>query len=133
MALCITVRRLILTSNSERERLANIARNREILAQLGIVDAASAIKSQAQTKAKPIQPRVKKSKEPPRPTRQSTRLRRGPVDPDESPQAKRKREVSTPPCMYNVAVVKINPLLARGRGKTTERRGRTSRSSRTGA
>ncbi|KAI0748287.1 WD40 repeat-like protein [Daedaleopsis nitida] len=84
------VRRL--TSNSERERRATIARNRELLAQLGLVDAASAIKSQAQTKAKPIQPHVKKSKEPPMPTRQSTRLRRAPVDPNESPQAKRKRE-----------------------------------------
>ena len=80
---------------SEQERQATIARNRELLAQLGLADAASAIKStkQATKSAKPVQPRVKKPKEPPMPTRQSTRLRRVTVDPNESPQAKRKREV----------------------------------------
>ena len=82
-------------ASSERDRQATIARNREILAKLGLADAASAIKSTKQTKgaAKPVQPRVKKAREPAMPTRQSTRLRKAPIDPNESPAAKRKREV----------------------------------------
>ncbi|KAI0807417.1 WD40 repeat-like protein [Fomes fomentarius] len=82
------------TSDYERDRLATIARNREILAQLGLADAAAAIKpiKQAKSTAKPIQPRVKKPKEPTMPTRQSTRLRKAPVVLNESPAAKRKRE-----------------------------------------
>ncbi|KAI0709427.1 WD40 repeat-like protein [Earliella scabrosa] len=82
------------TSDYERDRQATIARNREILAKLGLADAASAIKSTKQTKsaAKPVQPRVKKAREPAMPTRQSTRLRKAPIDPNESPAAKRKRE-----------------------------------------
>ncbi|TFK86915.1 WD40 repeat-like protein [Polyporus arcularius HHB13444] len=82
------------TSDYERERQATIARNRELLAQLGLADAASAIKPAKQSKstAKPVQPRVKKPKEPPMPTRQSTRLKRAIVDPNESPAAKRRRE-----------------------------------------
>ena len=82
--------------DSERERQATIARNRELLAQLGLADAASAIKStkQANKAAKPVQPRVKKPKEPAMPTRQSTRLgRAAQIDPNETPQQKRKREV----------------------------------------
>lgn len=82
--------------DSERERQATIARNRELLIQLGLADAASAIKStkQANKAAKPVQPRVKKPKEPAMPTRQSTRLRRAAaIDPNETPQQKRKREV----------------------------------------
>ncbi|KAI0831479.1 WD40 repeat-like protein [Trametes gibbosa] len=82
------------TSDYEREREATIARNRELLAQLGLVDASQAIKATkgAKSVAKPVQPRVKKPKEPAMPTRQSTRLRRTPVDPNESPASKRKRE-----------------------------------------
>ncbi|KAI1794521.1 WD40 repeat-like protein [Ganoderma leucocontextum] len=79
----------------ERERQATIARNRELLVQLGLADAASAIKStkQANKAAKPVQPRVKKPKEPAMPTRQSTRLRKAaPIDPNETPQQRRKRE-----------------------------------------
>ena len=80
---------------SERERQATIARNRAILAELDLVDAASVIKStKTKSSAKPVQPRVKKAKEPVMPTRQSTRLRRVAIDPNESPAAKRKREVS---------------------------------------
>ncbi|KAH9901093.1 WD40 repeat-like protein [Cubamyces lactineus] len=81
-------------SDYEQERLATIARNRELLAQLGLVDASQAIKPTKAGKSavKPVQPRVKKPKEPAMPTRQSTRLRRAPVDPNESPAAKRKRE-----------------------------------------
>ncbi|KAH9945953.1 WD40 repeat-like protein [Epithele typhae] len=82
------------TSDYERDRQATIARNRELLAQLGLSDAASVIKptDDPKTKAKPVQPRAKKPKEAPLPTRQSTRLRRGAIDPNESPAAKRKRE-----------------------------------------
>ncbi|KAI0780766.1 WD40 repeat-like protein [Trametes elegans] len=80
-------------SDYEREREATIARNRELLASLGLVDAAQTIKP-AKTTAKPVQPRVKKPREPAMPTRQSTRIKRlvGPIDPHESPAAKRKRE-----------------------------------------
>ncbi|KAI0636806.1 WD40 repeat-like protein [Trametes polyzona] len=81
------------TSDYEREREATIARNRELLAQLGLVDAAQSLKPTKGAKpAKPVQPRVKKPKEPAMPTRQSTRLRKAPIDPNESPAAKRKRE-----------------------------------------
>lgn len=79
---------------SERERQANIARNRALLAQLDLSDAAAAISVKTKSTAKPIQPRVKKPKEPAMPTRQSTRLRKTPIDPNETPAAKRKREVS---------------------------------------
>ncbi|KAI8998489.1 WD40 repeat-like protein [Trametes punicea] len=79
------------TSDYEQERLATIARNRELLAQLGLADASQSLKPTKST-AKPVQPRVKKPKEPPMPTRQSSRLRRAPIDPNESPAAKRKRE-----------------------------------------
>ncbi|KAI0362290.1 WD40 repeat-like protein [Trametes cingulata] len=81
-------------SDYERERQATIARNRELLAKLGLADASQALKptKNAKSAAKPVQPRVKKPKEPAMPTRQSTRLRRAPVDPNESPASKRKRE-----------------------------------------
>ncbi|THU89524.1 WD40 repeat-like protein [Dendrothele bispora CBS 962.96] len=86
-------------SKAEREREANIARNRALLEQLELKQAVqdlgfSAKPKPATSKAKPIQPtkRVKKEKaevEPPR--RQSARLRNV-IDPSESPSKKRKRE-----------------------------------------
>ncbi|KAI0673056.1 WD40-repeat-containing domain protein [Trametes maxima] len=81
-------------SDYEQERQATIARNRELLKSLGLVDDAKTFKptKNVQSTAKPVQPRVKKPKEPPMPTRQSTRLRRAPIDPNETPAAKRKRE-----------------------------------------
>ncbi|KAI0082758.1 WD40 repeat-like protein [Panus rudis PR-1116 ss-1] len=79
------------------EREANIARNRELLAQLGIsnpVPAKTPVK--VQTKAKPVQPVRKKRKvitpPPQRQTRSSARLRQPVVDPNESPSKRRKRE-----------------------------------------
>ncbi|CDO72873.1 hypothetical protein BN946_scf185002.g58 [Trametes cinnabarina] len=78
-------------SDYEQERLANIARNRALLAQLGLADASDSLKP-TKSSAKPVQPRVKRPKEPAMPTRQSSRLRKAPVDPNESPAAKRKRE-----------------------------------------
>ena len=80
-------------SHSERERQATIARNRALLAQLDLANAASVFQPTPKSKAKPVQPRVKKPKEPAMPTRQSTRLRRVVIDPNETPAAKRKREV----------------------------------------
>ncbi|KAF9218287.1 WD40 repeat-like protein [Gyrodon lividus] len=84
----------------EQEREANISRNRALLEQLDLKDVRSSLGVQAKPrpapkpKAKPIQPtkRVKReaSAEPPR--RQSARLRKEVVDPNESPLQKRKRE-----------------------------------------
>ncbi|KAG6907358.1 hypothetical protein DXG01_009242 [Tephrocybe rancida] len=87
---------------SEQEREANIARNRALLEQLelkqavaGLGNASSVSKPAAKTKAQPVQPkkRVKKETfeaEPPR--RQSSRLKRGAIDLDESPSKRQKRE-----------------------------------------
>lgn len=84
-------------SQYEIEREANIARNRALLEQLELTQAVASLPSKApkaEPKAKPVQPskRSKASKEAEAPRRQSARLRRGAVDPNEAPSQKRKRE-----------------------------------------
>ncbi|KAI0035101.1 WD40 repeat-like protein [Vararia minispora EC-137] len=85
----------------ELEREANIARNRALLEQLQVKEAVSALgipaKPSPEPKAKPIQPskkaKAKSEKEVVEaPRRQSSRLKRAAVDPNESPAKKRKRE-----------------------------------------
>jgi WD repeat-containing protein 76 len=84
----------------ELEREANIARNKALLEQLALKQAVDSLgfppKSKPAPKptAKPVQSkRPKKEKvEPDAPRRQSLRLK-NPVDPDENPSQKRKREV----------------------------------------
>jgi len=84
----------------EKEREANIARNRAILEQLDLKDAASQLgvpaksKSQTKPKAKPVQPkkRPRQESEPVAPRRQSARLMKEVTDLNESPATKRKRE-----------------------------------------
>lgn len=89
--------------NSEIEREANIARNRALLEELELKQAVSdlgipktKIKPPTATKAKPVQP----SKRPKRewseveaPRRQSSRLKKETIDPNESPATRKKREV----------------------------------------
>ncbi|KAF5377080.1 hypothetical protein D9757_007732 [Collybiopsis confluens] len=83
----------------EKEREANIARNKALLEQLELKQAVESLGFPAKsappkTKAKPVQP-VKKSKkkEEELPRRQSARLRNtAAVDPNDSPSKKRKRE-----------------------------------------
>ncbi|TFK42537.1 WD40-repeat-containing domain protein [Crucibulum laeve] len=85
-------------SQYELEREANIARNRALLEQLELKQAVSDLpipKSKtAKSKAKPVQPvnRNKREREPEAPRRQSARLRKDTVDPNETPAQKRKRE-----------------------------------------
>ncbi|KAL5529639.1 hypothetical protein ACEPAG_5624 [Sanghuangporus baumii] len=84
----------------ELERQANIARNQALLDSLNLKDAAANIVSrkreiEIEKKAKPIQPAKKVKREKltvPEPRRQSLRLRKPIVDPNESPSKKRKRE-----------------------------------------
>ncbi|EIW85143.1 WD40 repeat-like protein [Coniophora puteana RWD-64-598 SS2] len=84
----------------EKEREANIARNRAILEQLDLKDAASQLgvpaksKSQTKPKAKPVQPkkRPRQESEPVAPRRQSARLMKEVIDLNESPVTKQKRE-----------------------------------------
>ena len=87
--------------SSERERQANIARNRALLEELELQENVSQLgigaqqKPEPKKKAVPIQPakKVKKEKaEAVAPRRQSLRLRATGVDPNESPSRKRKRE-----------------------------------------
>lgn len=89
-------------TDSDEEREANIARNRELIAQLGISAASLDIPSPTKhnkLQAKPVQPRKKVKREStspiPRATRQSARLRKPVIDPNETPTMKRKREVCT--------------------------------------
>ncbi|KAH7921730.1 WD40 repeat-like protein [Leucogyrophana mollusca] len=87
-------------SEYELEREANIARNRALLEQLELKDAVGQLgvpaktKAPAKSKAKPVQPskRVKREREVEAPRRQSSRLKKEVVDPNESPSKKRKRE-----------------------------------------
>ncbi|EIN07316.1 WD40 repeat-like protein [Punctularia strigosozonata HHB-11173 SS5] len=83
----------------EIERQANIARNKALLEQLELDEAAAALgaqKKRSAPTAKPVQPAKKKVKresdEIPEPRRQSSRLKRSVVDPDETPAKRRKRE-----------------------------------------
>ena len=88
---------------SELEREANIARNHALLAELELKEAVSALgipkpaPTKAKSNAKPIQPakKVKRERnEDAAPRRTSARLRAPPaIDPNESPNSKRKREV----------------------------------------
>ena len=81
---------------SEAEREANIARNRALVAQLGIsLDIPKAPKATPKKKstAHRVLKRVKREREVAVPTRHSTRLRTTVPDPNESPGKKRKREV----------------------------------------
>ncbi|CAL1704956.1 unnamed protein product [Somion occarium] len=82
-------------SEFDLEREANIARNRELLAQLGIESPVAVVKIPEKVKAKPIQPKKRKAKAsppPPRETRSSARLKKPVIDPNETPEQKRKRE-----------------------------------------
>ncbi|KAF8651464.1 hypothetical protein AX16_004763 [Volvariella volvacea WC 439] len=89
-------------SQYELEREANIARNRALLEELDLKQAVEGLgiqkpKAAVQTRAKPVQPKKKhsdKAKEAEvAPRRQSARLRNvAAVDPNESPEKKRKRE-----------------------------------------
>lgn len=88
------------TLYSELERQANIARNQALLESLNLKGAAAGLltrkrEAEDQKKAKPIQPakRIKRETGVPEPRRQSARLRKEVVDPNESPSKKRKREV----------------------------------------
>ncbi|KAF8838340.1 WD40 repeat-like protein [Paxillus ammoniavirescens] len=91
------------TSAYEQEREANIARNRALLEQLDLKDAGSSLgayvkpKPAPKPKAKPIQPskRVKREATTEAPRRQSSRLKKDVVDPNETPVQKRKREAET--------------------------------------
>ncbi|KAF9075245.1 WD40-repeat-containing domain protein [Rhodocollybia butyracea] len=81
----------------EREREANIARNRALFEQLELKQAVDTLgfpakEAPSKPKAKPVQPAKKTKKEPEAPRRQSARLRGAVVDPNESPSRKRKRE-----------------------------------------
>ncbi|KAG5645241.1 hypothetical protein DXG03_006658 [Asterophora parasitica] len=87
-------------SQYEIEREANIARNRALLEELELKQAVAGLgitpKPAAQTKAKPVQPRKRVKKdvsEAEAPRRQSSRLKRSaPIDLDESPAKRQKRE-----------------------------------------
>ncbi|KAH0826908.1 WD40 repeat-like protein [Lanmaoa asiatica] len=87
------------TRYSEQEREANIARNRALLEQLELKDAVEALgvpvkpKPAPRPKAKPIPAakRVKRELGEEAPRRQSARLRKDAVDPNETPAQKRRR------------------------------------------
>ncbi|EJD02328.1 WD40 repeat-like protein [Fomitiporia mediterranea MF3/22] len=84
----------------ELERQANIARNQALLESLNLKEAAANLVSrkrelEKQPKAKPIQPakRVKREvSSVPEPRRQSLRLRKEVIDPNLTPEERRKRE-----------------------------------------
>lgn len=90
-----------LTIISELDREANIARNRAILEELELKQAVADLgipktKATPTTKAKPIQPskRIKRERaEVDAPRRQSSRLKKGAIDPNESPEERKQREV----------------------------------------
>ncbi|KAI5123334.1 hypothetical protein M0805_001759 [Coniferiporia weirii] len=84
----------------ELERQANIARNQALLEALNIKEAAAGLISKksateaVKSKAKPIQPRkrARPASAIQEPRRQSLRLRKEAIDPNESPAQKRRRE-----------------------------------------
>ncbi|KAF6765248.1 WD40-repeat-containing domain protein [Ephemerocybe angulata] len=82
----------------ELEREANIARNKALLQELELKQAVASLPTKAKAKAaaKPIQPakREKRKREPEaeQPRRKSARLRKGAIDPDETPEERIKRE-----------------------------------------
>ncbi|KAH9842704.1 WD40 repeat-like protein [Rhodofomes roseus] len=84
-------------SDYELEREANIAKNRALLATLDVTADLPPPKKRektAQPTAKPVQAanKTKREKQAPPPVRQSVRLRKPVVDPNESVAKKRKRE-----------------------------------------
>lgn len=84
--------------DSEKEREANIAKNRALLAQLDIGLGFPTSKSKPQKGIKPVQasqPRKRKAAELLAPRRQSSRLNKPVVNPHETPKERRKREVFT--------------------------------------
>ncbi|KAL4077073.1 WD40-repeat-containing domain protein [Scleroderma yunnanense] len=82
----------------EKEREANIARNRALLEQLDLKDASTSLgvpsKPAPKPKAKPIQPAKKLKREhiDRVPRRQSARLQKEVIDPNETPAQRRRRE-----------------------------------------
>jgi WD repeat-containing protein 76 len=83
---------------SELDREANIARNRAILEELELKQAVAdlGIPKTKATSAKPVQPskRAKRERfETDVPRRQSSRLKKEAVDPNESPKERKRREV----------------------------------------
>ena len=125
---------------SELERQANIARNRALLEELDLKEAAAAIGISAQhskgagaSKPKPVQPakRLKRERaEDMQPRRMSARLRKQTdvEDPNESPSKRRKRLVNIILVMSWIWNSKT-ALKKIGRGRETPqgRGGRTSR------
>lgn len=115
--------------DSEKEREANIAKNRALLAQLDIGLGFPASKSKPQKGIKPVQasqPRKRKAAELPAPRRQSSRLNKPVVNPHETPKERRKREVFTRYRMYRASVVNCLILLDGRRGNACSRAGRTA-------
>ena len=88
---------------SEKQREANIAKNRALLAELDLKGAAAGLgfpasKPKPEKGAKPVQPSQPKKRKaagsaPLAPRRQSSRLNKPVIDLNESPEQKRKREV----------------------------------------
>ncbi|KAJ3564049.1 hypothetical protein NP233_g8544 [Leucocoprinus birnbaumii] len=93
--LLITMHKL---SQYELEREANIARNRALMEGLEVSHISSTLgiakKAKPAAKPKPVQPakRKRKDTEEEAPRRQSARLRKTTVDPNETPAQKKKRE-----------------------------------------
>lgn len=92
--------------DSERRRQENIKANQALLSELGVIEATanlgigSSKNGGAKAEAKPVQrshkSRTNKVVEEVTPRRQSSRLKRvAAADPDETPEAKRTREVSS--------------------------------------
>ncbi|OJA08161.1 hypothetical protein AZE42_03594 [Rhizopogon vesiculosus] len=90
-----------MSESYEREREANIARNRALLEKLDLADAVNQLgvppkpKPTPRTRAKPIQPAKKVKRERDimeAPRRQSARLKKEVVDPNETLAQKKKRE-----------------------------------------
>lgn len=114
-------------SPSELEREANIARNKALLQQLELKQAVESLPStskvKVEKKAKPIQPRTreKRKREPEveAPRRQSARLRRGQIDPNESPRKRVKREVR---CYHALVWVAIDEACRERRKSSVKRK-----------
>jgi hypothetical protein len=121
--------------DSEKQREANIAKNRALLAQLDLKEAGAGLgfpasKPKPQKGAKPVQPsqsRKRKAAEPLAPRRQSSRLKKPVVDPNETPEQRRKREVCTliverVTCCW----IAVSASLDGGRGTARSRARRTN-------
>lgn len=126
---------LLFLDLSELERQANIARNKALLEDLELADAVNNIgfskkppllPPKAKAKAKPVQP-VKRAKrevfEDPGPRRQSARLKRSADDPNEGPEKKRARLVST---LINPAAI-VSCLTFWDNSRSKRRRSRDGR------